>query len=345
MRKKTRHSLIILTALFSLVIMLLSFGTAEAAKYTFKLAHEELPGGFMDSVAQEFGRLLKEKSGGNIELQIYPSGTLGTSEDLVELTQANAVEFNFADAGHLGTQIPQVQVMLLQYLFPNDMTIVEKVLRKGSFMKLLAPKFQAKNLEPLANLTEGWQVWTSDRLIEQPSDFNNFKMRTMSSKILVESYAAYGANPTPVPFAEVYSSLQLKMVDGQENPVFAIYDMKFYEVQDYLIFGYTAPFCLTLVSNKTFLDGLPADLQKIVREAADECIPYAFEWQEKFNKSRLDKMIQSKKDLKVVYLTTEQIATFKEISKKIHQTFLNIGGEDAKQILDALMTDIQNYSK
>jgi TRAP-type C4-dicarboxylate transport system substrate-binding protein len=170
-------------------------------------------------------------------------------------------------------------------------------------------------------------------------------MRTMSSKLLVESYAAYGANPTPSPFAEVYSSLQLKMVDGQENPLAVIYDMKFYEVQDYLIFAYTSPFFLTMISNKTFIDKLPADMQKIVREAADEIIPYAFEWQEKFNKSRLDKMVQSKKELKVVYLTSEQIAMFKEISQKTHQIFLDIGGEDAKQILDALMTDIENYSK
>jgi len=320
-------------------------GQVLAGKYEWKLAHEELPGGFMDSVGNEFARLLKEKSGGQINLQIYPSGTLGSSEDLVELTQYNAIQFNFADAGHLGTQIPQVQAMLLQYLFPQDMDVVMKVLRDGSFMKYLTPKFQEKKLEPLANFTEGWQVWSTNKLIKKPSDFKNFKMRTMSSKLLVESYALYGANPTPVPFAEVYSSLQLKMVDGQENPVFAIYDMKFYEVQDYLIFGYTSPFFLTLIGNAQFLNDLPADIKKIVKEASRDCVAFGFKWQEEFNQSRLDKIVKAKKDLKVVYLTTEEMGKFKALAKKTHATYIKIGGDGAREILDALQADIKNYSK
>lgn len=316
-----------------------------AGGYSWKLAHEELPGGFMDSVGREFSRLLAEKSNGKIDLQIYPSGTLGTSEDMVELVQHGAVEFNFADAGHLGTQIPQAQVLLLQYLFPQDMDVVMKVLRDGKFMEKLAPKFQEKNLEPLANFTEGWQVWTTNKLIKSPSDFKDFKMRTMSSKLLVESYAKYGANPTPIPFSEVYSSLQLQMVDGQENPVFAIYDMKFYEIQDYLIFGYTAPFCLTLVGNAGFIKGLPRDIQGIVREAAKECVAYGFKWQAEYNKSRLDKMLAAKKDLKVVYLTPEEMGNFRELAGQTYDTYVSIGGEGAKGILEALQADIVNFSK
>ncbi len=329
----------------TILLAIVCFGHAYAAEYQWKLAHEELPGGFMDSVAQEFSKLLKEKSAGKIQLDIYPSGTLGTSEDMVELVQHGAVEFNFADAGHLGTQIPQAQVLLLQYLFPQDMDIVMKVLRDGSFNDKLAPKFREKNLEPLANFTEGWQVWTSNRLIRQPADFKDFKMRTMSSKLLVESYAEYNANPTPIPFSEVYSSLQLKMVDGQENPVFAIYDMKFYEVQDYLIFGYTAPFCLTLVGNADFIKSLPQDIQTLVKEAAKECVPFGFKWQKDFNASRLEKMMAAKKDLKVVYLTSEEMERFQKLAKKTYETYVNIGGEGAKEILDALQQDIMNLSK
>ena len=331
------------TFLVILVSMILS-GQSLAADYQWKLAHEELPGGFMDSVAHEFSRLLKERSGGKIELQVYPSGTLGTSEDMVELVQHGAIQFNFADAGHLGTQIPQAQVLLLQYLFPQDMDIVMKVLRDGTFMDKLAPKFREKNLEPLANYTEGWQVWTTNRMIRRPGDFRDFKMRTMSSKLLVESYAKYNANPTPIPFAEVYSALQLKMVDGQENPVFAIYDMKFYEVQDYLIFGYTAPFCLTLVGNADFIQGLPQDVQTIVRDAAKECVAFGFKWQADFNASRLDKMLAAKKDLKVVYLSPEEMAGFRELAKQTYDTYVSIGGDGAKEILDALQADIVKMS-
>lgn len=327
-----------------ILVSLIFSGHSLAADYQWKLAHEELPGGFMDSVAHEFSKLLKERSGGKIELHVYPSGTLGTSEDMVELVQHGAIQFNFADAGHLGTQIPQAQVLLLQYLFPQDMDIVMKVLRDGTFMDKLAPKFREKNLEPLANYTEGWQVWTTNRMIRGPEDFRDFKMRTMSSKLLVESYANYNANPTPIPFAEVYSALQLKMVDGQENPVFAIYDMKFYEVQDYLIFGYTAPFCLTLVGNADFIQGLPQDIQAIVRDAAKECVAFGFKWQADFNASRLDKMLAAKKDLKVVYLSPEEMAGFRELAKQTYDTYVSIGGDGAEEILDALQADIVKMS-
>lgn len=336
---------LLLAALFTLVVTVVPIQQAYAAEYVWKLAHEELPGGFMDSVAHEFGKKLAEKSNGNIKLEVYPSGTLGTSEDLVELTQHNAIQFNFADAGHLGTQIPQVQALLLQYLFPSDMNVVKQVLNEGSFMELLTPKFHEKNLEPLVNLTEGWQVWSTNRPISKPSDFNDFKMRTMSSKLLVESYAAYGANPTPIPFSEVYSALQLKMVDGQENPVFAIYDMKFYEVQQNIIFGYTGPFVLTLISNKAFIDSLPEDIRAIALEAARECIAYGFNWQDKFNASRLEKMKQAKKDLNIKHLTEEEMQAFKTLAKKTHEVYFNIGGEGAKEILTALQADIKKFSK
>ncbi len=334
---------ITLTALF--IVFTFFPCMSMAAEYNWRMGHEELPGGFMDSVAKHFAKLLDEKSGGKIELAVYPSGTLGNSEDMVEQVQQNAIHFNFADAGHLGTQIPQVQALLLQYLFPRDMDVVESVLRDGTFMDALAPKFREKNLEPLANFTEGWQVWTTNRLVKKPEDFKNFKMRTMSSKLLVESYAGYGANPTPIPFAEVYSSLQLKMVDGQENPVFAIYDMKFYEVQDYLIFGYTSPFFLTLVTAKNFLDSLPADMQKIVRDASRESIAYGFKWQAEFNASRLEKMKAAKKDLKVVRLSDEEMGSFRKLAAKTYDTYIQIGGDGAKEILDALQADIDKFKK
>ena len=318
---------------------------SQAAEYTWKLGHEELPGGFMDAVAQEFAKLLSQKSNGKIKLDVYPSGTLGTSEDLVELTQQKAIQFNFADAGHLGTQIPQIQAMLLHYIFPSSMDATMKILRDGSFHKVLDPMFREKKLEPLCYLSEGWQVWSTNKLIRKPDDFKGFKMRTMSAKLIVENYAAYGANPTPVPFAEVYSALQLHMVDGQENPIFAIADMKFHEVQDYLIWGYTSPFILTLVSNEDFYKGLPEDIRKIVKDAAVECIPFGFKWQEEFNKSRLDEITKSKPAIKVVHLTSDEIAAFKEKAKPVRDVYLQIGGEGAKDVLDALEKDIQTFSK
>jgi tripartite ATP-independent transporter DctP family solute receptor len=317
---------------------------AFSATYNWKLAHEELQDGFMDTFAKEFKKKLAEKSNGEINLEIYPSGTLGTSEDLVNLVQGNVIQFNLADAGHLGSLIPEVQALLLQYLFPKDMDVVKDVLNKGKFMDLLGEKFRKMDLEPLANLTEGWQVWTTNKPIHSPEDFKGFKMRTMTSRLLVENYKAYGCNPTPMPYAEVYSGLQLNMIEGQFNPLNCTSDMKFYEVQDYLIFAYTNPFILTFIANKDFFDALPADIRKMVSETAKELIPSSFEWQEKFNQKKLEGMLENKPSLKVIRLTEDEIGAFRKLALPVRETYFKIAGPDGKKILDALEADIAKMS-
>ncbi len=332
--------------LFSLglaALFLTAFATGVfAAEYEWKLAHEEPENGFMDLVAKKFGDLMAEKSGGKINLVVYPAGTLGNVEDLVEQTQNNTVQFNIASAGTLSTQFPQIQVLLLQYLFPNDMKRVQQVLATGKFRDLLVPVFGAKKLVPLNYTAEGWQVWTSKRPLTSVKDFANFKMRTTPSKLLVETYKAYGANPTPVEFSQVYSALQLGTVDGQENPPYAIDDMKFYEVQDYLTFGYTSPLILVLIGNADTLAALPADVRKAVDEAAAETVTYAFACENELNQKALDGMKQRKNSLNIVYLDEAQIAQFRPLARKQDAIYTEeLGGKGAAVLLQTLLEDIE----
>ena len=334
-----------ISVLFLSMFILGGANAVQAAKYTWKFAHEELQGGFMDEVAREFASRLEKKSGGDIKIEIYPSGTLGTSEDLVELVQNGAIQFNWADAGHLGSLIPEVQALLLHYIFPKDIEVVQEVMQKGSFRNILAPRFEEKNIEPLAYFSEGWQVWTSNKALRTPEDFKGFKMRTMTSKLIVDNYKAYGANPTPTPFAEVYSALQLKMVEGQVNPVFVIYDMKFYEVQDYLNFAYSNPFILTLITNKEFFDSLPQDIQKMIKDTAIELIPFGFKWEQEFNKKQLDTMLQKKPNLQIVNLTPAEIDRFAELAKPVRKVYYEMAPEYGPKIVEALEMDIKNATK
>lgn len=116
--RKRRSSLVVVLSVLAAALVVFTFsGQALAAKYNWKFAHEELQGGFMDEVAREFAKRLADKSGGEIQIDIYPSGTLGTSEDLVELVQNGAIQFNWADAGHVGSQVAEAQALLLHYIF------------------------------------------------------------------------------------------------------------------------------------------------------------------------------------------------------------------------------------
>lgn len=321
------------------------YSTAHAAEYNWKFAHEEPADGFMDLVAREFSKKLAEKSNGKIALTIYPSGTLGNVEDLVELTQNNVIQFNIASAGTLSTQIPQIQVLLLHYLFPKDMNVVRSVLEQGEFRNLLAPLFKAKKLEALTCVVEGWQVWTSSKPLSSPADFKNFKMRTMPSDLLVAAYKAYGANPTPVEFSQVYSALQLKMIDGQENPVYAIEDMKFYEVQDYLTFGYTGLMFLTLIANADALAALPPDLRGAVDQAVTETVAFAFACENRLNTQYMDKMLRQKPTLNRVDLDDAQIDAFRKLAVPLYDMYTkDQGGKGAGEILETLRKDIAKAS-
>ena len=311
-----------------------------AATYNWKFAHEELAGGFMDEVAKEFAKRLHDKSKGAIKLDIFPSGTLGTSEDMVELLQSNVVQFNWADAGHVGTLVPEAQVLLLQYLFPKDLRVVQEVLQNGLFEKKLAPLFQNKNIMPLAYFSEGWQIWTSNKPLTKPEDFKGLKIRTMSSKLIVDNYKAYGANPTPIPFSEVYSSLQMNMVEGQENPAFVIHDMKFFEVQSHLTSGFCSPFVLLLATNNDFFWKLPEDIRKMVAETAIELVPFGFAWQEQYNKTQLESMLKQKPTLKVTYLDQNQMDAFAVKAKPVRESFFEMAPKHGPEVLKALEGDI-----
>lgn len=317
-----------------------------APKYQWKLVHEEPADGFMDMVSKEFGKRLKEKSGGEIELTIYPSGMLGSAEDMIEQTQNGSVEFHLASTAGLGPQIPQVQALLLHYLFPKNLDVIKSVMRDGSFHTLLDPYFREKKLEPLAFVAEGWQVWSSNKEIKKPADYQGFKMRTMLSPLLIAAYKAYGANPTPVEFAQVFSSLQLKMIDGQENPIFSIEDMKFYEVQSNLTFGYSGLLFVTMLGNRAMIEGLPEPTRNIIRDTSREIIDFAFDVAENMSEERLARMLKAKPSLKIAYLDDASIAEFQKLAVPVFDVYTKeLGGKQAPEILAAIQEDIAAASK
>ena len=318
---------------------------AKAAEYNWKLGHEEVPGGYYDRLGKEFGKRLAENSGGKIELKVFPAETIGTSEDMLELVRTDAIQFNFASAGHIGSLVPEAQVMLLHYLFPKDINVAKEVLQNGKFRELLNPCYEDKGLEPLMYGTEGWQVWTTNKLIRTPEDMSGVKFRTATSRLIVDSYKAYGANPTPVPFSEVYSGLQLNMIEGQENPVFVAYDMKFYEVQKYLTFAYVYPFPYALIAGSKFMASLPADIQEIVRKTANELTAYSFQLQEEYNNEMLERIKQDKPDMEIVHLTDAEIAAFAKLATPVHKVYIEMAPEKGPAILKALQEDIKNFSK
>lgn len=313
----------------------------EEQTYTWRFAHEEVDGSVQDVYVKKFKEIIEAKSDGRITIEIYPVGQIGDATQQCELLQSGGLEFGMVSPGNTGTIVPENQLFSLHFLFSEDMDKNAEIFKTSKALnELLTEKYLEKNIKVLAYWTEGHMEWTSNRPVNHPDLWKGFKMRTMPSPMIVASYEAYGANPTPVPYMEVYSGLQLKMIDGQENPLFAIEEMKFCEVQDYLTLGGSSLYVTTTACNPDFFDSLPADIQNMILETVEELRDFSFEVQAELNGAALDKIKQDTPDIEIVYLTEEEREAFKEKSKAAYDRYVEMVGPSGEEILNLLMEEI-----
>jgi tripartite ATP-independent transporter DctP family solute receptor len=307
----------------------------------WRFALEEIEGSVQHAYATQFKELIEERTDGAVEVVIYPYGALGTSAQLTEQVQNGTLQFAFASPGHLGSVVPESSVVTIHFLFSDDAAVNQKILAESpTVYGPLAQAFEERGLKLLALVQEGAMAWTANRALRKPSDFRGFKMRTMVSPMLLATYRAYGANPTPMPYSEVYSGLQLNTIDGQDNPVFAIEEMSFYEVQSHLIFANHAPFIASLVANPAFYDSLDGETRDILDAVKQEMDDYIFEVQARFERERLDKL-RSNSDIEIVELTEEERAAFRKASGPARDVFREQAGERGAQILESLVREIR----
>ena len=239
---------------------------ANAADFVFKLGHIADPENPYAKGAEKFAQLVKEKTGGKVEIQVFPSSQLGNQRDLVEGTQFGTIDFTMTSTAVLGNFLPEAAVFDLPFIFRDVQhaykaldTVGMEIAQKLQGMKLLA--YYANGVRHMTN---------SKRPIRKPEDMKGLKIRVMEQPIYIEMIKALGGNPTPMAFGELFTALQQGVVDGQENPAAHIYTARFFEVQKYISLTahtYSAePMLVSLAAwNK-----LPKDLQEKVQAAANE---------------------------------------------------------------------------
>lgn len=333
-------------------MFLLCAGLAVAGNYKGKtikarLASEEIEGDFMTVWAKNFSDHMKKWSDNKIDINVYPYGTLGAAGDINELAQMGVVEYVFSDYAWISSFIPQAQVLALNYIFPTKKVpeVLDWMVKNGKFMPLLEKAFRKNGLVPLSMMFEGWQWVTTKKEIASIGDVKGLKLRVMSSKLLVEDYKAYGAVPTPMDYGEVYSGLQMGLIDGQVNPLFAISSMKFYEVQNYCTQLNNEPFIGIPTVNKKFFDALPENVQQEMRKFWIDSIIPAGKWITEKNARDKEKMLKAKPDLKFNTLDDKAIAAFKAQAETVYPKYTKIGGDGADKMLDVFLKDINAAKK
>lgn len=321
----------------------LGFAAITAANaQEWKFAVEEGPGDVQTLYAEEFKRLVEERTKGKVKVTIYTYGQLGNENDLTELTAAGAIQFSNASPGHLGTFVPEVQVLSLPFLLPEDDAAKAKILSSSKALyEGLAKDFTAKGLKLFTIYPEGEMIWTTKKAVRKPEDLGDVKFRVMTSPILIEQFKLYGANPVALPWGEVYGGLQMNIIQAQVNPAFFIESAKFHEVTDHLVYLGDVEYTTTVVSNADFWDGLSAEHKAMLTEVRDTLQKFIIEKQRAKNDAAVAKMKKDNPKLTTVKLTDEERAVFRKRAEPLGDKLVQMVGGRTGEILGELKSEIK----
>lgn len=320
-------------------------GGTEFEEMQFKIAHEDTAEGPLHVYATALDKHLQELTGGKYSLAIYTNGQLGDTVSCVEQCQQGSLDFIVDACGTIGALIPYFNIGSLHYLFPSDEADLEEYIVNSEAFARLGEVAEDYNLHTIDWIHEGVDCWTANKEIRKPEDFKGVKFRAVANDIIMATYEAYGASVTPMAYTEVYSGLQLGMIDGEANSLPCVKDMKFYEVQkaitcpkaDYLIF--------TLAANTGVWEALPEEGKQAFIEASAMAREDYYEYFHEYEAELISFM--EGEGLTYSELTDEEIAVFKDRVEPSWQIFVDSceDPEVAQELLDLAQEGTAGYEK
>jgi len=247
-------------------VALAAAGVSMAQDKTIKFATQNPKGHPIVLGMERFKEIVESKSGGKIKVNLFPGGTLGSDQANVSAMQGGTLEMVSMNSGILASQVKEFAIFDFPFMFPNE-AIADAVV-DGPFGQKMHARLQEKGLVGLGFYELGFrQITNSKRPVNKVEDLEGLKLRVIPNPINVDWVRALGANPTPLPFPEVYSALEQKAIDGQENPLTVINANKFFEVQKHVVISNHQYNPQSVLISKKFWDGLSADQKKIISDA------------------------------------------------------------------------------
>jgi TRAP-type transport system periplasmic protein len=287
---------------------------AEAQTRTIKFAFQNQKEHPQAMGAEKFAELVAAKSGGKIKVKLFPGGTLGGDLQTVSALQGGTMEMTVLNAGLLSGQVKDFEVFDFPFLFNN--TQEADAVIDGALGKRLLAKLSDKALIGLAYWDLGFRNLTNGkRPIAKVEDVAGLKLRVMQTPIYIDIFKALGANAVPMPFPELYTALEQKAVDGQENPVTVIVTSKFYEVQKHITLTRHTYNPQALLISKKFWDTLSDPEKTILRDAGQEATAY----QRQVSRARETESLETlkKAGLQVTELSPSELQRFRDRVKPV----------------------------
>src|SRR5215510_11590859 len=240
---------------------------AQTAKYKIRFGNSQGAGETTADTMIEFKKEVEAKSGGQMQVELYPSGQLGKIEEVVEMVRSGAVQMHVNSPQYLAKWYPEIQVTSLPYLFDSP-EAADRTL-DGPFGTELKAKIQEKTDFVIMGYEEYGlkHVFNRKRPVRTIEDLRGLKLRVIASPVTLKAFQSLGASPIGMAFSEIYSAMQTVVIDGGELPFTSIFGAKLYEVTKYIsTTGHFFELAL-VVGSKSWLSSLTPEQRKIVMDA------------------------------------------------------------------------------
>lgn len=303
---------------------------AEIRDQTIKFASANNKGHPQVTGMEKFAELVNEKSGGKIEVKLFPGGTLGGDVQTVSALQGGVIEMTVLNAGILANNLKQFGAVDLPFLFDSGEE-ADKVM-DGPFGESLSKLLPDTGLVGLGYWELGFRNLTNNRhAVTKLEDIKGLKIRTIQSPIPIELFNTLGANAVPLPYTELYTALETGTVDGQENPAANILNAKFYEVQKYMTLTRHQYNPQIVLVSKKFWDGLNDEEKDVLQAAATEARDYQRKVSREADATALEEI--RKTGMEVSEFSPEETQKLRDAVKPVIEKFSAEIGADTVQLL------------
>jgi C4-dicarboxylate-binding protein DctP len=304
-------------------------GPLYAAPILIKFSHvvaENTPKGQM---ANKFKALVEQRLPGKVVVEVYPNSQLFGDNKVLQAMLLGDVQLAAPSLSKFESFTRKLQLFDLPFLF-KDMDAVDRFQQSAKGQELLN-SMKSKGLLGLGYIHNGMKQLSSSKPLRVPADAAGLKFRIMTSDVLAAQFEAVDAVPLKKPFSEVFTLLQTRAIDGQENTWSNIYSKKFFEVQPYITESNHGVLDYMVVTSNEFWSDLPDDIRAVVKKSLDEAIAFGNEVAAKKAVNDRQRIIDSGRS-KVITLTPEQRAQWVEVMKPVWKQF---EGEIGKDLIDA----------
>jgi len=300
---KKRSTALLVLLVFSLSLVLTACGGSKSADsegaktYEIKVATWFDPGHPLIESLELFKEKVEAGTDGNVKVSIFPSSQLGSEDTFIDSVKAGTVEMGISGT-MINTYAPLIAVAEKPYLFESWEHAKRAYLEEGLVDIMAEGIIEKAGFRVLGASVNGWRMLSCSKPINSFEDIKGLRIRVPNVPYYIEMVEAWGATATPMSLSELFTALEQRVVDGQDNPYATVRASSFYEVQPYMVHTghlFTPNFWIL---NEKFFQSLPEEYQTVITEAADEAIRY--NWKISEEREEADKKFLEEQGVKIV---------------------------------------------